>query len=159
MAASTRAALKALWITGYKPTQTDYENLFDSFFALLDDSQIFRPATEPAVASTILTLDCENNNSCIFEPTPRPIVANFSFAAFSNITGTDVIQVNLNLTGTLVISFGSNIQVSNPSSLGTWDDVLKELTITAGTADEIEFNFLWHKAAAVWVLSIGEVSG
>jgi hypothetical protein len=30
MAIKLRSALKALWITGYKPTQTDFSDLFDS---------------------------------------------------------------------------------------------------------------------------------
>jgi len=38
MAQLSRAQLKALWITGYVPTQTDYENLFDSMYDFLSDN-------------------------------------------------------------------------------------------------------------------------
>lgn len=38
MAQLTRAQLKALWVTGYVPTQTDFSNFFDSFFNLLDNT-------------------------------------------------------------------------------------------------------------------------
>ena len=34
MAIKTIAELKALWITGYKPTQQDYADLFDSYFSI-----------------------------------------------------------------------------------------------------------------------------
>jgi len=39
MAQLTRAQLKALWITGYIPTQADFANLFDSILTLLDPNQ------------------------------------------------------------------------------------------------------------------------
>lgn len=33
----TRVQLKALWLTGYKPTQQDFADFFDAFFNLADD--------------------------------------------------------------------------------------------------------------------------
>lgn len=38
MAALTRAALKALWIAGYTPTESDYDDNWDSQFNLTDDT-------------------------------------------------------------------------------------------------------------------------
>lgn len=34
----SRAELKALWLTGYKPTQQDFADFFDAFFNLHDDT-------------------------------------------------------------------------------------------------------------------------
>jgi hypothetical protein len=45
MAILTRAQLKALWVTGYTPTQSDYHDLFDSVMK----------NTEPFIASPINT--------------------------------------------------------------------------------------------------------
>lgn len=41
MAQLTRAQLKALWVTGYTPTETDFENLFDSILTLLDPNSVY----------------------------------------------------------------------------------------------------------------------
>ena len=38
MAPRSRTWLKGLWVTGYKPTQQNFADFFDSFFNLLDDA-------------------------------------------------------------------------------------------------------------------------
>jgi len=117
----------------------------------------FRPATEPAITATVLTINCNNCNAIIVEPTPRPETSNFSIV-LTNVTNTDLIQVSLQLTGTIIITMPSNVKVSNPSSIGVWDDGLKTLTMTTGTADEIGLNFLWNKSGLFWDLAVGEVA-
>jgi len=44
--ALTRTQLKALWITGYEPTQSDFSNFFDSFFNNLDDDLLREKTTQ-----------------------------------------------------------------------------------------------------------------
>ena len=38
MAERTRSQLKNLWVNGYTPTQSNFSDLFDSFFNLEDDT-------------------------------------------------------------------------------------------------------------------------
>jgi len=118
---------------------------------------IYKPATQPAITASVLTIDCKSRNQVIVEPTPRPETSNFSIV-FSNVTNTDVVQVVLQLTGTIIITMPSNVKVSIPSSIGVWDNILKTLTMSAGTADEIGFNFLWNKSGLFWDLAVGEVA-
>lgn len=120
---------------------------------------LFRPATEPS-GSTI-TLNCENHAAAMFEPRlsvgTRTINANFT-QAFSNVTNTNLVSCVYSFTGSIVVTMPSDVEVSNPSSIGTWDSGLGELTIAAGTDDIIEFHYLWNITEAIWLLIVSEVS-
>ena len=50
----TRAQLKALWVLLYKPIQSDYADLFDSFFNLLEDDNVITNAKLAEVAQNII---------------------------------------------------------------------------------------------------------
>jgi len=38
MGTQSRIFLKSKWVSGYKPTQSDYEEFFDSFYNISDDN-------------------------------------------------------------------------------------------------------------------------
>ncbi len=122
---------------------------------------IYRPVTEPTIITGEITLTGESSSSVMYEPRTsvgtRVISTNFELI-LSDMTGTDVISTVFSLTGTITITMPSNVKVSNASSIGTWDDVLKELDIAAGTADIIELQFLWNATEAIWLLKVGEVA-
>ena len=159
MARTTRDILKTYFETGDKPSEVEFAELIDSFLSFEDDGdpRTYRPTTEPSITATVLTIDCNSRSEVIVEPTPRPETSNFSIV-FSNVTNTDVVQVVLQLTGTIIITMPSNVKVSIPSSIGVWDNILKTLTMSAGTADEIGLNFLWNKSGLFWDLAVGEVA-
>jgi len=161
MAAVNRAALKAKWITGYKPLQADYYELFDSFFALLDDVGVYIPATEPALATGVLTLDCTDQQEAMFEPrlSVGVLTINTDFAVvLTNSATTKLISFVVQLTGTIIITLPADFNVSIPSSIGTWDNVADTLTLTAGTDDIIEFQILKYTSSSKWILKTSEVA-
>ncbi len=41
MSGKSRATLKALWVTGYKPTQSDFDDVWDSFPNFISDNLYF----------------------------------------------------------------------------------------------------------------------
>lgn len=95
---------------------------------------LFRPSTEPAVDTSIVTLNCEGHAAAMFEPRlsagTRTINANFT-QAFSNVGNTDLVSAVYSLTGTRIITMPSDVLVSNSSSIGVWDGGAKTLTISA----------------------------
>ncbi|MCP4586008.1 hypothetical protein, partial [Pseudoalteromonas sp.] len=125
---------------------------------------IFTPTTEPDITISTpntLVLDCESSESCMFEPqedtgTTIPIDIDFDLS-FSNTTGTKLISMVLQLTGTRTITFPSDVLCSNASSIGTWNNTSKELELTAGTADIIEFQFLRYATGSDWLMKVADV--
>lgn len=154
MTARSKAYWNNLLLTGYEITQADWVDLVDTF-------AIYRPATEPVVDASILTLDLTGSAQGAFEPRTssgtRTISSNFTIA-FSNVATTDLISAVFSFTGTVVVTMPANVEVSNPSSIGVWDSGLKELILTAGTNDIIEFQFLWDATESIWLLKVSEVS-
>lgn len=131
---------------------------------------IHKPSTQPAIvisAPNTLTLDCNNAEQASFEPrlSVGTLTINIDFDyILTNAGDALIIDQTIQLTGTRIISFPSTgayeFLVSNPSSLGTWDDVLKELTITAGTDDIIEISMKKYNSPtlSVWLVKISEIA-
>ena len=167
MAAIDRAALKAKWITGYKPTQADYYELFDSFFALLDDVGVYIPAAEPALATGVLTLDCTDQQEAMFEPrlSVGTLTINTNFAVvLTNSATTKLIGNVYQFTGTVIITFATTAEhefkLSVAPDIGVWDNVAKTLTITAGTNDIIEIQLERYNSPTlpVWLIKMAEAA-
>jgi hypothetical protein len=154
MTARSKAYWNNLLLTGYEITQADWVDLVDTF-------TLYRPSTEPVISASTLTLDLGGSAQGAFEPRTsvgtRIISSNFTLA-FSNVATTDLISAVFSFTGTVIITMPADVEVSNPSSIGSWDSGLGELTITAGTADVIEFQFIWDATEAIWLLKVSEVS-
>ena len=119
-------------------------------WAMLGDA-LFRPTTEPVVSASVLTINMESNQNGIFEPRAstgtRTISSNFTLA-FSNDSAADIIHATLQLTGTIIITMPATVDVvdSLPSFIA-WDSGLDQLTVTAGTAEKIELDFLTDKSS------------
>jgi len=122
---------------------------------------IYRPAVEPVLVGSVLTLDVANNTQAMFEPrkasATRTIDGNYTLV-LSNSVNANLISKVVSLTGTIIITMPADVLVSNPSTLGVWDDTLKTLTMSAGTDDLIEFQFLWDKTNSQWFLKVSEVA-
>ena len=87
----------------------------------------------------------------------RTISSNFTIA-FSNDSNANLIHATFQLTGTIIITMPSTVDVSSPSSIGTWDAGLDQLTLDAGTDDKIEFSWLTDKTGSRKTLVVGEVA-
>ena len=149
----SRAALKALWIQGYKPLEADYENLFDSFMALFDDLN----PKNPVISGGTLTLDCLSQFQILFEPLESagvlPIDIDFT-VALVNATNAKLISMILTLTGTRTITFPADVIVSIPSRIGVW--VAPNLILTTVTDDIIEIQLLRYTQSSKWLLKVAE---
>jgi len=123
---------------------------------------LYEPIVQPVVVAGVLNVDLKRLQLSIFNPRAltgtRTIAANFSWT-FSNTTGVLNTSQTLSLTGVIIIDFSTqgNVKVSNPSSVGVWNDIAETLTITASVDDIIEFNFLYDSTSLVWDLKVGEV--
>ena len=123
---------------------------------------IERPSTQPAVVTgtpNTLTIDLNSRKQGLFEPrlSVGTLSINLDFdLVINNKANADLASIVLSLTGTRIITFESDVLVSNASTLGTWAS--PDLTITAGTDDLIEFQFLRYKTSSKWLLKVGEVS-
>lgn len=164
MAQKTRTELQAKWIFDYLPTETDYDDVWDSFVNILDDSVgIYRPTTEPSIVTgtpNTLLIDCDSNSECMFEPiksTGVPIIDIDFSLSFSNETQTDLISLVFQLSGSRTITMPSGVLVSNPSSIGVWTGTpTNTLALASGTGDIIEMQLLRYKNTSNWVLKVGE---
>jgi len=121
---------------------------------------IRRPETEPVISTGVIDLDCLGSRQMLFEPRnssgTRTISSNFEIQ-ISDDSNVIEITSTFSFTGTIVVTLPSDVSVSNPSSIGTWDEVLDTLTIDAGTDDIIEFSFLYDESSSVYDLKVGEV--
>ena len=131
----------------------------DGTFAMLSDG-MYTPTTQPSIAATILTLNCNNYNSAMFEGRlsvgTLSINSDFSIA-FSNTTGTKLVSLVLSLTGTRNITMPADVLVSNPSSVGSWAGS-PILELTTGTDDVIELQFLRYSTNSKWLLKVSEIA-
>ena len=122
---------------------------------------LYRPAVEPVISASAMSIDLADNSQGMFEPraatATRAISSNFTLS-FANVANAELISCVFSFTGTVTITMPSDVEVSNPSSLGTWDDALKELEIAAVTADIIEFQFLRNKTESTFLLKVAEVA-
>lgn len=125
---------------------------------------IHEPSTEPAIVSgtpNTLTFDLNSARQAIFEP--RLSVGTHGInvdhtVSFSNASSGLLMSIFYRLTGTRIITFPSDVKCSVPSTIGTWDDVGKTLTLTAGTDDDILMVLQRNKTASYWDLSVNEIS-
>ena len=142
--------------------EADDESFQISLTALQDViGGIFRPAVEPALVGGVLTLNGAGNTQILFEPrkTAGDAVIDVNFThVFEEVASANLMSEVLKLTGTRIITMPANVEVSNPSTLGVWDDGAKTLTMSAGVADKIEFQYLWYKTDSVWLLKVSEVA-
>lgn len=125
---------------------------------------IYIPSSEPEIVTGTpneLTIDMDSVRQSMFEPRlstgTRSINVDFDLT-ITNDTNALLLSCLFSLTGTRIISFESDVLVSNASSIGTWDDTGKELTLTTGTDDIIEFQFLRDRTASTWLLKVAEVA-
>lgn len=130
MAKKTRAQLKALWLTGYTPTQADYEDLFDTIYALLDDELPL------GVALMQLDTDIEVATSIANFPIPE----NMTFvSAFINVSvapvGSNAIW-DLNLNGSTILSTKITVEAGETSSLTAANQPVFS-TSTASKGDQL----------------------
>lgn len=117
MAKFTRAELNALWITGYVPQETDYQNLFESFFALLDDELIL----EAALAQ--LDVDIEAKNGVAKFPIPENMTLTSAFIRVDTApVGSSAIW-DINIGGATILSTKITILAGNLTSLGSGDPI------------------------------------
>ena len=138
------------------------EEAYIDLLELVQYLQIYIPATEPAIVTgtpNTLTLSCNDQQSAKFEP--RLSVGTYSInvdftLAVSNVTGTEIINLTPQLSGTRIITLAADWLVSISSELGTW--VAPALTITAGTDDLIEMSATWNKTNSKWMLKVSEVA-
>lgn len=123
--------------------------------------KIYRPETEPSISGSTLTLNLNGNSQAIFEPRStdlvRTISSNFTLAFTNDSTADNIICIN-EFTGTIIITLPTNTRCSNPSSIGTWDEIARTLELETDTADNIEFNFLYDNSSDMYNLMVSEVA-
>lgn len=184
MSEQTRTVLKTYFETGDTPTEAQFIDLIDSLLNLTDDDSddlsegstnlfyttaraalkeqiIYIPTTQPAIATDTLTTDLASYRQAIFEPRlsvgTRTINIDFNWL-ITNDTNNLLFAATLSLTGTIVITFESDVLCSNASSIGVWDSGTHELTLATGTDDIIEFQFLKDSTSGNWLLKVSEVA-
>jgi hypothetical protein len=125
-------------------------------------SGIYEPASEPEIVTGTpneLTLDLNNEKQAIFEPRlstgTQAINLDFDLIIDNDSSGL-IFSAFFRLTGTRVITFESDVKVSVPSTIGSW--TAPNLTLSAGTDDDILFVFQKNKTNSFWDLSINEIS-
>lgn len=111
MALLTRVQFKALWIKGYKPTESDYDDLWDSFFNVSDDLFVM----EIALAQKDTDIQAV---AAVADP---PIPEDLTFVrAFINVTvapvGSDAVW-DVNVNGATALSTKITIEAGETSSL------------------------------------------
>lgn len=164
MAQLDRDTLKTYFETGDFPTESNFIDFIDSVLNFDDDGtpvydisglepKIYIPTPQPSISAGDLTLDIDSNRQAMFEP--DAINEDFNFV-ISNDTNALLLSCVLSLTGTRIITFESDVLVSNASSIGTW--AAPNLTLTAGTDDLIEFQLLRYSTSSKWILKVGEVA-
>ncbi len=172
MSQVNRETLKSYFNTGDFPTEAQFTDFIDSVLNFVNDGTpsetleeiIQRPSTQPAIVTgtpNILTIDLNDRKQGLFEPRKSVeilgIDIDFNYAIDNDSNG-DLISSPLTLTGTRIITFESKVVSSpTPSTISTWDDSTQKLTITAGTDDLVELNFLRYKSSNKWSLMVGEV--
>lgn len=133
---------------------------FIQYLQTILEQKIHIPSTQPALSGSDLTLNMASNRQAIFEPRKSvadlTIDSDFNFI-IDNDTNAIILVCTLSLTDTRIITFESDVFVSNASSIGAWDDGTKKLTLAAGTDDLIEFNLLRYNTSSKWRLVVGEV--
>lgn len=164
---TAKAAAELLALLGNYHIAIDNPDETESFEISLSILQeliggIFRPAIETVLVGSVLTLNAAGNTQAMFEPRKTagdPVIdVNFTHV-FEEVASANLISEILRLTGTITITMPSDVTSSlNPSPISVWDDALKELTINAGTADVIEFQFLRDITGGNWLLKVAEVS-
>lgn len=160
MARLTRSELKALWVKFFKPAASDYANLFDSFINIEDDGTIiYRPTTEPVLSGSDMPINMIDAYQGMFEPRStsgtRTISSNFTII-ISNDSNADLISMVFSLTGTVTVTFPSDVYCSNAGSIGTWTNGAKTLELAAGTDDRIEFQLLKDRTTGDYFLKISD---
>ena len=122
------------------------------------------PTAQPDITIGVpntLELDCTNQPQCLFEPqketgVTQAIDVDYTLS-FLNTTDTLLVSKVVQLTGTRIITMSADVLVSNPSSIGVWvGGGTQTLTLSAGTADIIEFQFLRYSTASKWILKVGD---
>ena len=143
------------------PSPDRFLNL-ETIKAYIDSLKIYVPGTQPSIVDgtpDTLTLNCTNREEASFEPRlsvgTLTIPSDFT-VAFSNTTGTLLISIVLSLTGTVAITFPSDVLCSNPSSIGDWTS--NTLTLSAGTDDLIEMQLIRYSTNSKWLLKVAEVA-
>jgi hypothetical protein len=123
MTQKTRASLDSLWVHGYTPTQTDYENLFDSFLNFLSDAgflvndtyiwsnfvgAILNPFASNPLIKKFIFLNC-------------PGITDFSFNNNAVITSVNLSNSTLNVTSIFITNCPllTIIDVANCGTLQT----------------------------------------
>jgi hypothetical protein len=170
MALLTRAQLKALWVQGYKPTESNYDDVWDSFSNLSDDGysepKIYIPSTQPDLTlgtPNTLVLDIDSNRQAMFEPqketgVTQSIDVDFTLS-FLNSSSALLISTVFQLSGTRTITMPLDVLVSNASSIGTWiGGGTQTLELSTGTADIIELQFLRYLTTSKWLLKVSEIA-
>jgi len=151
MTARSNAYWTGKLIPGYEITDTDWVDLQDTYVE-------YKPTSQPAIAASLLTLDAVSARNAIFEPTPRPITSNFTIA-FAGMTNVNIVHVTLVLTGTMVVTMPSNVDVSDAlPSFASWDAGTDELTLTMGTAEKIELSFMQDNTDNQITLVVGGIA-
>jgi hypothetical protein len=125
------------------------------------------PSTQPSISTGTITLDCNDNEQAMFEPRESvgtlTITSNYALA-LSNATNVKIISKIIRVTGTITVTFTTTgsyeFQMpAVPSSITSWVDATKILTITAGTADIIEMSMLRYSSPTLdtFLVKIAEV--
>ena len=153
-----RDTLKEYFEKGDYPTEVQFSDFIDSVYNYTDDSETFEdyiyiPDTQPSLSGSDLTLDMVSNRQAMFEP--DAISSNFNFITTNKSNGL-LLSCILKLTGTIEITFESDVLVSNASTLGTWASPVLE--ITAGTNDIIEFQLIRYTVDSKWLLKVAEAA-
>lgn len=166
MAIRAIGILKDFFKRGLYPTESNFEDLIDSCYGSSDvfESKIYEPETEPSIVigtPNTLTFDLNDARQAIYEP--RLSVGTHSInvdhtVIFSNSSNGLLFSIFYRLTGTIIITLPSDVKCSVPSTIGTWNNVAKTLTLTAGTDDDILFVFQKNKTGGFWDLSVNEIS-
>jgi len=137
----------------------------DGTLAFLTDANIYIPATEPALATGVLTLDCNGSQEAMFEPRlsvgALTINTNFSVVLINSVN-TKLIGNVYQFTGTVIITFATTAEhefkLSIAPNIGIWDSIAKTLTISAGTDDIIEIQLERYNSPTlpVWLIKAAE---
>jgi len=146
-------------VTPSSDPTTDYQVANKSY---VDDLKIYVPGTQPAIDTALLTLNCINREEAMFEPRlsvgTLTIDSDFTIELTNSTSSTLLISAVFSLTGTVTITFPSDVLCSIPSSIGTWTTGAKTLALAAGTDDIIEMQLQRYSTNSKWLLKVAEVA-
>ena len=122
MAIKSIAQLKALWVTGYVPTQADFADLFDSFLNMLNFGYFTDYTLFSCPDNTVVTLDLSSKNIWIL-----PNFENFNDLEELNVNSNSIEEITLS-EGLLSIkkfyaSSNTLTLVTIPSALTTLENI------------------------------------